>query len=358
MSYQYFIDLFENYFKEQLKEVLGKMSKKDNTIWSKTLVTVILDDSVFKQWLKGLLGTEKYYGSFYSGQSNSIVYGFKVVCLGVSIDGLFYPLFLDFVPTKATDSKGNNTALKPKEVAEKLVVKWGKFASHCTQRGIYIPSFHFSCDSGYNSVLLSESCEKNHLIYISVPNKNHLFTIDNEKRKLADFVLYFPMMEEEYIQQCNENNQTIESFSWRVQAQYESQNRPVILLFFRLNGSNKVSVIYSTKLSIFRKTLRHHWFNRTYIEQFFKLLKHSMKIQNIIVRTKERFEQKLYQFMFIGFYLQKFTRYIRKQFDFRSNRNLGLEGLKRQKALRQVIIDLLGELLQTKNTVKDLLSSI
>jgi hypothetical protein len=139
---------------------------------------------------------------------------------------------------------------------------------------------------------------------------------------------------------------------------YESQNRPVILLFFRLNGSNKVSVIYSTKLSIFRKTLRHHWFNRTYIEQFFKLLKHSMKIQNIIVRTKERFEQKLYQFMFIGFYLQKFTRYIRKQFDFRSNRNLGLEGLKRQKALRQVIIDLLGELLQTKNTVKDLLSSI
>ncbi|TAF31269.1 MAG: hypothetical protein EAZ67_13125 [Cytophagales bacterium] len=39
------------------------------------------------------------------------------------------------------------------------------------------------------------------------------------------------------------------------------------MLAFRLNGSNKVSVIYSTSQTIFAKTLRRHWFQRTYIDR-------------------------------------------------------------------------------------------
>ena len=72
----------------------------------------------------------------------------------------------------------------------------------------------------------------------------------------------------------------------RFRAFYDSQNREVVLLAFRLNGSKKVSIIYATDKNIKGKTLRRHWFQRTYIEQFFKLLKHYLLIQKSITTPK------------------------------------------------------------------------
>jgi hypothetical protein len=46
-----------------------------------------------------------------------------------------------------------------------------------------------SCDNGYSDVKLSEACEKNNLIYISVPKNNHIFSIEGETKKLSDFVI-------------------------------------------------------------------------------------------------------------------------------------------------------------------------
>jgi hypothetical protein len=348
ISHQYFIGLFESVFTHNIRVILKEMSEKDPSIWSKKLVTVILDDSIFKQWIAGLLGTDKHYGCFYSGQFNSTVYGFKVVCLGLSIEGEFHPLFLGFVPRKIADKQGKNTALKARDIAEQLVEKWGRFVSECQNEGISLPKFHLSCDNGYSDVKLSETCEKNNLIYISVPKKSHNFTIHGETNKLAHFITKFEEFEKKHIEKFERDNQKIPPYRWRVRGDYKSQNRAVVLLFFRLNKSDKVSVIYSTETNIFAKTLRHHWFDRTYVEQFFKLLKYSMKIQNTIVQTKEGFEKKLYQFMFLGFYLQFFVRYIRKRFDFGIHRKIGLEAIKRQALFREVITEILDDLLQAK----------
>ena len=131
-------------------------------------------------------------------------------------------------------------------------------------------------------------------------------------------------------------------FVIRVKATYHSKdNQKVVLLFFRLNGSKKASVIYSTNKNIFAHTLRRHWFNRTYIEQFFKLLKHVLKIQEARTNTKIDFEIKLFRFMFMALEAQKLIRFIRSQIP--SYKNKGFIFLQRQLCASQVFLSLLQE---------------
>lgn len=355
ISHQDFINLFEVSFKEIVKTKLQSMSQKDSSIWSKELVTVILDDSIFKHWIEQLIGQEKYYGSFFSGQYKSNVYGFKVLCLGVSIDGVFYPVFFKLVSKKIADNQGKNTEASACKVGQGLVEKWGVFVSEITKEGFILPPIHLSCDSGYSDRNLSDTCQSNNLIYISVPKRTHIFIINGEDKKISDLVSEFENQEAAYINDTSSNTGTLETkrqndlpYTWRICGEYKSQGKKVVLLFFRLNKSKKISVIYSTDIHIFAKTLRRHWFNRTCIEQFFKLLKHSMKIQNTIVRSKESFEKKLSIFMFVGLYLQLFTGYVRKQFDFGLNRKIGLEAIKRNIDLNQCVSKLLDHLLQAQ----------
>lgn len=76
------------------------MSYKDLSSWFKKLVIVVLDDSVFWSWLffQGCVNDfEDCYGKFFSGQFGICVYGFWVLSFGVSIDGLLYLFFFDFI---------------------------------------------------------------------------------------------------------------------------------------------------------------------------------------------------------------------------------------------------------------------
>lgn len=71
-------------------------------------MTVILDDSIFRQWLTGGKTSdifEGFYGRFFSGQCGRSVFGFKVVTLGVSISEVFYPLYYELVKKSATKEK-------------------------------------------------------------------------------------------------------------------------------------------------------------------------------------------------------------------------------------------------------------
>lgn len=102
-------------------------------------------------------------------------------------------------------------------------------------------------------------------------------------------------------------------FVHRFRASYVSQNKEVTFLAFRLNGSKKISVIYCPDKDIFAKTLRRHWFNRTYIEQFFKWLKHVLKIQEARTKNKDEFENKLWKFEFMAWHGQKLVKYLRSQ---------------------------------------------
>jgi hypothetical protein len=304
--------IFEFIFESQVAEALQKMSQKDRSAWSKELVTLVLDDSIFRQWLQSQnpeADFEGFYGCFFSGQYKASVYGFKVLTLGLSIKGVLYPLYFEFVKKAPKDAPSDEP--KPEkavEVAEKLVKRWGDFKAKLQAEGIELPKLHLSCDNGYSDKNLAKTCEKNDLIYISVPKKSHYFEINDKKIKLSDWIEKVYLEAEKDLPEAEKT-----AFTLRERAIYCAQNQEVTLLAFRLNGSDKVSVIYSTDKPIFGKTLRRHWFQRTYIEQFFKTLKHVLQISEARVRTKSDFESKLVRFAFLALQVQKLVRFLRKK---------------------------------------------
>lgn len=168
-----------------------------------------------------------------------------------------------------------------------------------------------------------------------------------KKTNLQTYIENVFLIEEKSYEEEDNNNKdtTIEDkkpFVMRVRATYHSKNnQEIVLLFFRLKDSKKVSVIYSTHTHIFACTLRRHWFNRTYIEQFFKLLKHVLKIQEARTNTKIDFEIKLFRFMFIALEVQKLIQFIRSQIP--SYRHKGFLFLQRQLSSNQELFDLLQE---------------
>ena len=315
--------IYATIFETQILNVLQKMSEKDSSCWSRELVTAVLDDSIFKQWLntqdlkKNEKDFEDCFGKFFSGQFMSTVYGFKIVTFALCIDGVLYPLYFDFVKKAVKDSPAPDKSTK---VAQGLVKKWGLFLEKVKKKGITLPKIHFSCDSGYNDVALSETCLNNNLIYISVPKKSHLFEIDKPKggvkqTNLTDWITDTFLKAEKKHEKAEKALSKADKtpFTYRFKAKYCAQNREVTLLAFRLNGSKKVSIIYSTDKNIFAKTLRRHWFQRTYIEQFFKLLKHVLQIQEARTSTKNDFESKLWRFSFIALQAQKIVQFLRKR---------------------------------------------
>ena len=44
--------IYSSIFESQILAILKKMSEKDSSCWSRELVTAVLDDSIFKQWLQ------------------------------------------------------------------------------------------------------------------------------------------------------------------------------------------------------------------------------------------------------------------------------------------------------------------
>jgi Transposase DDE domain len=322
LTYNKIGKVFEQVFEMQILDVLDKMSQKDSSCWSRELVTALLDDSVFRQWQTSYDWSKDFedcYGKFFSGQFKTSVYGFKVVTFALSIEGVVYPLYFDYVKKgKTKEDKAENAI----EIAQKLVEKWGLFVKRAKNKGILIPKLHFSCDNGYSSVALSETCEANELRYISVPKKSHLFDIAQPNGSLIHTNLEdwinntFLVAEKKHeMQQALLYKKEKTPFIYRFKANYCAQKREVTLLAFRLNGSKKVSIIYSTEKSIFAKTLRRHWFQRTYIEQFFKILKHVFKIQDARVKTKDAFHTKLLRFAFMAFHAQKLIKFIRSKFN-------------------------------------------
>lgn len=173
-------DIFSILFEKELSDKLTSLSQKDPSAWSRETVTVVLDDSIFRTWLEGssddLKDYEHYYSKWFSGQFYSTVYGYKVVCLGFSIEGVFYPLYFELVK-KSTET----SAIK---VAQSLVEKVGAFLDILRKKGFQIPTIAFSCDNGYNSLALSETCHKVHLSYISVPKRSEKIQINDKIYKI------------------------------------------------------------------------------------------------------------------------------------------------------------------------------
>ena len=231
--------------------------------------------------------------------------------------------------------KAKKKAIPPKKrsedeiaiyVAAKLLRKWKLFVDNtahgkCNKK-LIIPHLHFSCDSGYSAAMLKQCAEDCYLIYISVPTKTHVIsqindgkTDENQTMQLKTWIntVFLPAESQHNEQEKDLPKAKKTPFTLRFRAFYRVLGSEMVFLAFRYNGSTTVSVIYCPEKSIFGKTLRRHWFQRTHIEQFFRLLKHVLRIQDARTRTKHAFEVKLLRFAFVAIHLQLLVRAIRKK---------------------------------------------
>ncbi len=81
--------------KEAGLNALTDLAKKSESSWSRAAVSLVIDDSIFKQWLtdgKTDSATAEYFARYFSGQSKSVVYGFRITLCGLAIDDTFYPM--------------------------------------------------------------------------------------------------------------------------------------------------------------------------------------------------------------------------------------------------------------------------
>jgi len=219
-------------------------------------------------------------------------------------------LYIDF--TQKIVKEGDK---KPKSnkhvVAVKLIDKWKKFYKTLESRGIEIPELFLSCDNGYDHSLVIEAWGNKTL---SVPKKSNKITIDGNSCSINNYIKNVFLPEEEVFLTDNPNSE--EPFTKRIRATYNCRGIQVILLFFRYNYSKKVSVVYCTDLNAKEKTIRRNWFQRTYIEQYFKIIKHVLQIQETRPSDKARFECNLNVYMFLALQVQLLIKWLRKECDF------------------------------------------
>jgi hypothetical protein len=200
------------------------------------------------------------------------------------------------------------------DVACRLLNRLGDFWRKSREKNPNLPKKLFlSVDNGYNKPEILECSTQNELILLCVPKKNELFKIDELEQSLQKWI------ESDYLERemdaSNGDFNASKPFSWRVKAEYHAKGIKVTLLFFRLNRSDKVSIIYCPDThdpSIFAKTMRHHWFCRTPIEQFFRTVKHILKIQEAKSQFFFEMDLKIGRFFWLALDAQLFTRSIRK----------------------------------------------
>jgi hypothetical protein len=411
---------FEEVFQRALKAKLQPMLAKHASNFSRNLVTLAMDDSVFKRCFSYTKAQneafDKYFGCFFSGQFGKAVWGFQVLTFGVVVSNVFYPLYLYCVPktVKAPaikksekEAKKNvfitkkaeimalrneikakkaiahtkeaknelktekirlkilqkelkelkitqKTAKKPKEIsakialAIKLIEKWGAFIKTLLPEGRKTPNFHLSCDNGYADIHFSNACTALNIVYISVPKMNQSIQVNGgTKQQIQAYIRhqYSKLETAHQHQEASLPKDKKTPFLLRTRALLCTQKRTLTFLFFRLNGSRNVSAVYCTDPNIKAKTLRHHWFARTYIEQFFKLMKHYLRIQNAKASTLHDVHNKFFRFAFLALHCQLLLQFIQKKS--KNFKNQGLGTLRVLLRADHAILDRLNEAINT-----------
>ena len=286
------------------EQALSKLAKQSDASWSRSQVTVIVDDSIFKTWLKNM-PRGAYYDKFFSGQIKRTVHGFRVSLIGVAIGDDFYPLYFQVVP------KGGDT----KKVALNLLKKvQDVFTKVADKEDVAYPNLYFSADSGFTYDKLIKYCEQKNIGFIGVPKKTNVFTFQEGSMNLKSYIeKEFIPQEEAYKAERKRAGKEEEPFLLRVRCYYKAQGREVVLLFFRLKGSNKVTVIFCSHLAVMKKTLRRRFFQRTKIELFFRFLKDTLKIQKSKSERYGDFVKKLSVCIIKAIFCIKLQKFFRKK---------------------------------------------
>lgn len=191
--------IYEYLFSEQLKTKLEDLASQSESEWSKSNVTVVVDASVFQQSLSKNQQDNDYYSSWFSGQYHTTVTGFKILTLGVVIQGVFYPLYYEFI------GKKND---KEKEICCKLLDKFKEFWEKIQKKHKNLPKkLHLSCDNGYSCKEIVASCDSNNLILLSIPKKNNIFKINNISKPLNQWIeTEYLISEKAFIEKQNLEN--------------------------------------------------------------------------------------------------------------------------------------------------------
>jgi hypothetical protein len=250
---------------------LLEVAQKSDATWSRMNVTLVIDSSIYKQILS--LGDDiPEFDKFFSGQYHATVYGFRLTLIGLVIGSHFYPIQFSI------SSKAHSEL----DVAKTLLAEAKRSLDFLRDsKGLTFPNLFLSVDNGFCHPELFDADED--ITVISVPKKSWVFEIDGQRMNLKQHIDRF--LEEERTSQTP-------VFPFRTRAVGNTLGE-VVLLFFQLNTSTKISVIVTDQLDIFAKTLRRRWFQRTYIEQFFRFSKHTLNIQSTKSTNASEFDRKV-----------------------------------------------------------------
>jgi hypothetical protein len=175
-----------------------------------------------------------------------------------------------------------------------------------------LPTLYVSVDSGFNDKELLDFCEKLELIGICVAKGNEVLVYKDTKMNFKELIDTVFLAAEEAFYKDEKNEK--KPFSLRLSVYYQKLKRSVTVLIFRFNGSKKVTAIFTYDKNIFAKTLRRHFFQRTQIEQFFRMLKHTLVISQTKSVDYKTFIKKLAIFLLKAIFAFSFRDYCRKKF--------------------------------------------
>jgi len=304
---------------------------------SRKKLTIVLDGSIFKQWLKEE-EFGKYFAKFYSGQYGHAVNGFNVLLCGMVIGEIFYPLHFQL---RKKEEKDTVIALR---ILSKV---HNKLLQAADRKAVKLPTLYFSVDSGFRSKDLVNYCGASNLTYIGVPKTSLLVKTNGKSLKIKELKKEYKTKEAAYYEKAASGS---EPFMWRLRGRLNCLDKEVVLLFFRLNGSKKVSVIFCNNLDIKAKTLRRHWFERTKIELLFRLIKNNFKIQQTTVSNRLGFMKKLAFALVKSVYAQFFTQIVKKTAP--KLRRLGFEGMRKRLIFSKIGREFLDELMENEDLLQ------
>lgn len=295
--------LVNELFLHEIENLLVCKGSKSDSSWSRAEISFVGDVSIFAQWLstqEGIAGNE-YFAKYYSGQKHTTVYGWRVFLLGIVVESTFYPMYFKIMAKKDCE----------KAVAGDLLQKASIYLETLKAKHpeISFPNLFCGFDSGFHDEALLAKAEKAGFTPICVAKNSHIIFDKGKKYKITNYI------KEVFEPAEAAATSTNKAFILRNRVHYQSINREVVMIFFRLNGSKKVSAVYCTNLNISAKTLRRRWFQRTQIEQFFRMIKNTLKIQHTKSTDKESFSKKLATFLFKATFAYRFRNFARKHKD-------------------------------------------
>jgi hypothetical protein len=316
LSHKQVYDLFVMGSRQLFSKEYTKLLAQSESSQSRAEITIVGDDSIFKQWLKNV-ENDPFYGKFFSGQFQKTVYGYCVSLVGVVLHGTFYPLSFSLVPKVQAKAAENEVKVLERKKSlvqlEKGIKEVQNFLVELSKaRKKELPTLYLSIDSGFNDKGLLDFCENLEIIAISVAKGNEIIFYKDKKMNFNELVdtIFLTAEKAFYKDKTNENK----PFSLRLRVYYQKLKQSVTILIFRFNGSKKLTVIFAYDKNIFAKTLRRHFFQRTQIEQFFRMVKHTLGISQSKSIDYKSFIKKVAIFFLKAIFAFAFRDYCRKHF--------------------------------------------